>query len=212
MRDLYSAFSLPLITTAPYPRKNAAVLTEGWFTQRGGEIRCRDRHWMYRDETGDYFNRSLLEDRGGWILSPCLSHILQLRRCTKMRSSEMETQAAGPCRQHAWQSPATQLCDSAAVNWTVHGSVPYPSYPCQLWSWLKHEGWSMLPYPRGDLVQKYPCRKEIYIFCYYSLLALVSVCWLTIRKQKREEKPEKRELTVSSVQEEVSCTHTKLKV
>lgn len=75
MNDLYSAFSLPLITTHPFPRKNAAVLTEGWFTQRSGGIRCGDKHWMYRHETGDYFNRSLLEDRGGWILSPCLSHI-----------------------------------------------------------------------------------------------------------------------------------------
>lgn len=123
------------------------------------------------------------------------------------QNSEMETQAAGPYGQHTQQSPATQLCNSAAMSWTINGSVPNPSYPCQLRS---SAGWSVLPYPRGDLVQKYPCHKETYVFCYYSLVAHVPVCWLTIRKQKREEKSEKRKLTVSSVQGEVSCTHTKL--
>lgn len=49
-----------------------------------------------------------------------------------MRSSQMETQAAGPCGQYTWHSPATQLCDSAAMNWTVQGSVLYPSYPRQV--------------------------------------------------------------------------------
>lgn len=119
-----------------------------------------------------------------------------------------ETWAAGHCYHHTAAVPshtAVWQCSWSPVTWTANGTVPYPPYPCQLPS---SEGWSVLSFCRGDVLQRYPCHIETWFFCCYSCLALFPVLWLIIRKQKFEEKSEKRKLTVFPVWEEVSCTHT----
>lgn len=127
MSDLFSAFSLPPITTHPFPRTNAAVLTEGpkevERLDGGIGIGCIEMKRVI-NLTGDFWKREV----AGY--SPPPSPTSSSYRYAQ--SSETETRAAGPCDQHTQQPPATQLCDSGTMNWTVNGSVPYPSYPCQL--------------------------------------------------------------------------------